>query len=103
MNGPTMTDYPPVGAWFYPWPAQRGEAHLHRVRGYHVDAEERELLVDGDCGVSFTAAVAVLVPDRGPADLLCGRCRYAGQGPRSTGPGRRRPHRRPTDRVGGGS
>ena len=76
-----MNGYPPVGTWFLAWPARRGEVHLHRVRGYHVDAVERELLVDADCGVTFTAAVAVLVPDPGDADLECGRC-SAGTGPR---------------------
>ena len=77
-----MTGYPPVGAWFYPWPARRGEVHLHRVRGYHVDTEARELQVEADCGVGFTAAVAVRVPDPGVDDRLCGRCRSAGDGPR---------------------
>lgn len=95
-----MTGYPPVGAWFYAWPAWRGEAHLHRVAGYHVDAVERELLVDGDCGITFTPGAALLVPDLGPDDLLCWRCRHAGQGPRPVGPARHRPHRRPTGRVG---
>jgi hypothetical protein len=91
MNEPIMTSYPPVGAWFYPYPAQRDEVHLHRVRGYHVDDQERALLVDGDCGVSFIAGAAVLVPDPGDADLLCGRCRWAGRGPSPARPGHRRP------------
>ena len=102
MNEPTMTGYPPVGAWFYPRPAWRGEVHLHRVARYHVDAKERALLVDGDCGVSVTAAAAMLVPDPGVDDLLCGRCRHAGRAPRPTGPRRRRSRRRPADRVSEG-
>jgi hypothetical protein len=91
MSAPTMTSYPPVGAWFYPWPARRGEVPLHRVRGFHVDDRVRALLVDGECGVSFTAGSAVPVPDPGSADLLCGRCRWAGPGPRPARPGHRRP------------
>ncbi len=89
MSDPTVTGYPSVGAWFLPWPARRGEVHLHRVRGYRVDAKERALLVLGGCGVSFTAAVAVLVPDPGVDDRLCGRCRSAGDGPRRPRRGRR--------------
>lgn len=104
MNKPTMSDYPPVGTWFFPWPARRGEVHLHRVRGFHVDDQTRQLLVDGDCGVSFTAAVAVLVPDPGAGDPLCGPCRYAGPGPhRPDALHRRRPRRHPTAPAGKGA
>ena len=104
MNEPTTTGYPPVCAWFFPWPARRREVHLHRVARYRVDAKERALLVVGDCGATFTAAVALLVPDPGAADLLCGRCRYPGPGSHRPGaPHRRRPRRHPTAPAGKGA
>ena len=104
MIRPTMTGYPPVGAWFLPLPAWRGEAHLHRVHGYRVDDRERALLVDGDCGVSLTAASAVLVPDPGADDLLCGRCRYPGSGSRRPDAlHRRRPRRQGPAPAGKGA
>ena len=74
MIEPITTGYPPVGAWFFVRPAQRGEVHLHWVRGYHVDPVERALLVDAPCGLSLTATTAVHVPDPGDGDLRCGRC-----------------------------
>ncbi len=90
MSRSIVNAYPPAGTWFSPWPAQRGEIHLHRVAGYRVDEQDRALVVDADCGASFIASAAVPVPDLGAADLCCGRCR-------------RRRHRRSADRGRGGS
>jgi len=104
LSGPAVTGYPPTGGWFYPRPAWRGEARLHRVRGYHVDGVERELLVDADCGLSLTATAAVDVPDLGDGDLRCGRCRTVGRVPsRVSRPRPRRRLRRVIGRVGQGS
>ncbi len=61
-------------SWFYAAPAHRGEALLHRVHTYRVDELERDLRVEGVCGLSLAATTARLVADPTPDDPRCSRC-----------------------------